>query len=115
MAQSGDSPGRFLAAWQVLMGRRVTPLQIHAEWLEYKVIFDDILSRLSTQLARQAKMEKDRIKRISIEAEEPTRRFVPRDRKAELRSRAATVRGLQSVASRILAGPATSNGEEEEP
>lgn len=49
------APGRLRSAWHVLMGTRVTPLQIQAEWLEYKLIFDDIMTRLGAQLARAAR------------------------------------------------------------
>ena len=86
---------RVVEAWRVLMGQRVTPVQIQAEWVEYKMIFEDILQRFSAQLARNAKMEKKRLKRLADDA--PTERpevVGPRDRKAELRSRAAAMRGL---------------------
>lgn len=86
---------RVIEAWRVLMGQRVTPVQIQAEWVEYKLIFEDILQRFSAQLARNAKMEKKRLKRLAEDA--PTERpevVGPRDRKAELRRRAAAMRGL---------------------
>ncbi len=86
---------RVVEAWRVLMGQRVTPVQIQAEWVEYKMIFEDILQRFSAQLARNAKMEKKRLKRLAEDA--PTERpevVGPRDRKAVLRSRAAAMRGL---------------------
>jgi len=86
---------RLIEAWRVLMGQRVTPVQIQAEWVEYKMIFEDILQRFSAQLARNAKMEKKRLKRLAEDA--PTSRpevVGPRDRKAELRAKAAAMRGL---------------------
>lgn len=36
---------------------------VMAQWLEYELIFNDILTRLSAQLARQAKIEKKRLDR----------------------------------------------------
>lgn len=56
-------PGRLVSAWRVLMGRALTPDQIVAEWIEYKQTFNDVLSKFSALLARQAKAEKDRIRR----------------------------------------------------
>lgn len=87
--------GRVRAAWLALRGERLVPQQIQSEWLEYQQIFESVLQRLSAQLARQAKSEKLRIE--SLIPEEPSRREPSRqDRKAELRSRAAEMRGLAS-------------------
>jgi len=41
--------------------------QVMAQWAEYELIFNDILTRLNAQLARQAKMEKKRIERSAQE------------------------------------------------
>ncbi len=68
------------------MGTRVTPLQLQAEWLEYKQIFSDILERFGAQLARDVKAEKKRLEREF--APEPS--VVPAAHpasKAELRSK----------------------------
>lgn len=43
-------------------------VQVMAEWAEYQLIFNDILVRLSAQLARQAKLEKSRLARMAEEA-----------------------------------------------
>lgn len=84
------------------MGRRTTPLQIEAEWLEYKMIFDDVLTRFSAQLARQAKAERAALKRQLQEPAEPAQVAVtpPTTRKAQLRSRAAVLRGLGPLMNR---------------
>lgn len=65
------APGKFRAAWSVLRGQRLVPLQVQAEWLTYQQIFDDVLQRLGAQLARQAKAESDRLKRYLRENPEP--------------------------------------------
>lgn len=77
------------------MGERLTPLQIHQEWVEYKQTFDDILTRWSASLARSAKAEKKRIESLMQQAE-PTHVQAPAgplSRKAALRSRVAAMRG----------------------
>lgn len=66
--QSPRPPGRLRAAWSVLRGQRLVPAQIQAEWLEYQLIFDDLLTRLSVSLARQAKAERKRLRRLVEEA-----------------------------------------------
>ncbi len=58
-----SAPGKFRAAWSVLRGQRLVPLQVQAEWLTYQQIFDDVLTRLGAQLARQAKSRSDELKR----------------------------------------------------
>lgn len=112
-------PGRLRGAWSVLLGERLVPVQIHAEWREYQQIFDDLLKRLSTQLARQAKAEKRRVRRLLEEAEpgseSSSRSDVqpPAGSKAELRSRAAAARGLSQLQLAINRGappPPPSNG-----
>ena len=91
-------PGRLRAALAVLLGERLVPLQIHAEWAEYQMAFDDLLKRLSAQLARQAKAERARVERL-LEAEAvpspslESQGFGPTSHpKAELYRRAAQAR-----------------------
>lgn len=85
------------------MGQRTTPRQIEREWLDYQQTFDDLLTRLGAQLARQAKAEKKRIRRLledGLEQPQPTHRAppsTPAERKAELRRRAAEARGYGGV------------------
>lgn len=98
-AEIQDEPpriGRWRAAWRVLRGDRLVPLQIQVEWLEYRQIFDDLLKRFGAQLARQAKAEKKRLER---QLQEEGLREVPADPpsssrhpKAELYRRARAVR-----------------------
>jgi len=57
------APGRVASALAVLFGRRLTPLQIEAEWVEYKGVFQDLLGRHGALLARMAKAEKERLDR----------------------------------------------------
>lgn len=119
MADDKPRPvGRLRAAWHVLMGQRVTPAQQMAEWLEYKLIFDDILTRLGAQLARQSKAHKDSLKRnidASLAPEAPIHATSPElahaAHKAELRQRAAAARGL-SMPMRHVAGAITPAVEE---
>lgn len=100
--QNGAKPepreGRLLAAWRVLMGQRVTPQHIVAEWVEYQQIFNDLLERWSAKLARDAKAEKERIKRldkVDVAAVQPV---LPKlDSKQELRRRVAGMRGFGLV------------------
>lgn len=95
--QNGANPepkvGRWRAAWYVLTGQRVTPQQIQADWVEYQCIFNDLLERWSAKLARDAKAEKERIKRLDIPTPEV---HVPQvtDTKQELRRRVANMRGF---------------------
>ncbi len=88
-------PGRLRGALSVLRGQRLVPLQLQAEWFEYQQIFDALLKRLSAALARQARSEKTRIESLPGLAEPAARRPPsPGDHKADLRSRAAAMRGL---------------------
>ena len=90
--------GRIRAAWYVLMGQRVTPQQLQADWVEYQQIFNDLLDRWSAKLARDARAEKDRIKRLDVP--QPTNQPVPpTDTKTELRRRVANMRGFGLVES----------------
>lgn len=88
---------RWVHAWRVLRGHELSNVQLQAEWLEYKLIFNDILSRFSAQLARNAKVEKKRIvKQLELDVPAPpaVAPVGPRD-KSELRRRAAAMRGIQ--------------------
>jgi len=95
--QNGANPapriGRLRAAWYVLMGQRLTPQQILAEWVEYQQTFNDLLERWSAKLAREARNEKDRIKRLDIP---PPVEQTPQvaDVKQELRRKVANMRGF---------------------
>jgi len=97
--------GRWRSAWQVFLGRRTTPLQIEAEWLEYKLVFEDILTRLGAQLARVAKAEK---KRLDVQLEPPQLDLEPQGTsKQALRVKISRMRGVPRVRGR---GPAQPNG-----
>lgn len=89
---SPQPPGRVAQAWGVLRGRYMTDVALQAEWLEYKQVFTDILTRFGAQLARQAKYEKERVKRELEEEETPTPTFDPHSRKVELYRRANALR-----------------------
>lgn len=110
--QNGANPdgkiSRIRAAWYVLLGQRVTPQQIAVEWAEYQHIFGDILERWSAMLARQARVEKDRIKRLDMPRE--TNIAPPISNKAELRSKVAQMRGLTRP---VLAAAANEKEREE--
>lgn len=99
-------PGRLRSAWSVLRGQRLVPLQIQMEWLEYQQIFDDVLKRFSAQLARQARAEKDRLKKMMPEPSSEGRSQPDvhplsdhLSRKNALRSRVARARGVPGPAS----------------
>jgi len=62
---AGRRSSRWSAAWSVLRGERLTPPQIEAEWAEYQLVFGELLQRLSAMLARQAKYEKQRARRLA--------------------------------------------------
>lgn len=96
-ANAGPKIGRIRAAWYVLMGQRVTPQQILAEWVEYQQTFNDLLERWSAKLAREARNEKDRIKRLDVPVALPPPE--PTDTKTELRRRVANMRGFGLVES----------------
>jgi len=81
------------AAWYVLTGQRVTPQQIQADWVEYQMIFNDLLERWSAKLARDAKAEKDRIKRLDAATHVAPAATVS-DTKQELRRRVANMKGF---------------------
>jgi hypothetical protein len=83
------------SAWHVLRGRRMVPLQIQFEWLEYQQLFDDLLKRFGAQLARSAKAEKKRVAKLFDQPKqsEPTAAVpVGPTSKSELRARARELR-----------------------
>lgn len=55
---------RLAGAWHVLMGQRLVPFQIQAEWVSYQRVFGQQLEQMSSYLARQAKAETKRLARI---------------------------------------------------
>ncbi|GMR14269.1 MAG: hypothetical protein BMS9Abin29_2514 [Gemmatimonadota bacterium] len=100
-------PGYFRSLWHVLRGRSLVPDEILWQWFEYQQVFNDLLQRYSAQLARAAKAEKSRIKALSEALDpQPSSRPLPRSHKAELRARAAALRGL-GVPSRTHEGPSS--------
>lgn len=98
-----DPPGRLRSAWSVLRGQRVTPLQMQVEWIEYKLIFNDILTRFGAQLARDVQAEKRRVKK-ELSQSQPAPTAVPSS-KAAVRSRVASM-VLGGRLSRGVAEPA---------
>jgi hypothetical protein len=86
---------RWRLALDVLLGKPVVPQQIYLEWLEYRVLFDDLLKRFGAQLARNAKAEH---KRIRETLDGPSRRDVaaqiPSAGKARVRAIIAQQRGI---------------------
>lgn len=95
---------RLRASAAVMRGHRLVPQQIHAEWIEYQQLLDDLLKRLSAQLARQAKAEKVRVKQLleqqqtHLELAQEHAAHVPlrNGRKSELRRRFASQLGLRA-------------------
>lgn len=71
------------------MGRRRVPFQIEAEWIEYKIAFDDIYTKLNAALARQAKLQKGLMKQIVAQEEDPQQTELELDPKAAVRRKAA--------------------------
>lgn len=101
-------PGRLRSAVQVLLGQRLVPAQIQAEWLEYQLIFGDLLQRQSAMLARAAKEERKRLRRLSEHSVSESPPHVtqldllpPASRKAALRSQAADRLGLGPFRSKL--------------
>lgn len=114
---------RLRASAQVLRGHRLVPAQIHSEWIEYQQLLDDLLKRLSAQLARQARSEKARVKKLLEEQQleiEPTERAPAMamngvGRKSELRRRFATQLGLRPHSNAVRAPQVHPVEEEESP
>lgn len=100
-------PGRFVSAWSVLRGQRLTPLQVQHEWLTYKQVFDDVLNRLGAQLARQQKLHGERLKQLLAEGggEQVVDHGSAADRKDALRQRFAQSRGLIALHPQSSAQP----------
>lgn len=70
-----NQPNRREGVWirlRALLSRKRTPdpsiASVMAQWAEYELIFNDILMRLNAQLARQAKVEKKQLERLTREA-----------------------------------------------
>ena len=105
---------RLRAAWRAYWGVDPSIVTVMAEWAEYELIFTDILTRLSAQLARQAKLEKRKIdKHLAAEAPHPVVQTALPTTKQALRSQAA----VQMYGSRIgelLARKQSNGGEQDE-
>jgi len=111
--------GRISSAWKVLRGERLVATQIQAEWVEYQQIFQGQLEQLSAYLARSAKAERRRLRRLQEERDElsdqalqpdPLSRPAPplsphSSRKAELRRLVAARVGLAPPQSRNQQSP----------
>lgn len=114
---------RIRASAQVLKGHRLVPMQIHAEWIEYQQLLDDLLKRLSAQLARQARSEKARLRKLledqssQLELEPSSRPHVVRGngRKSELRRRFASQLGIRAPSNAVLELEPPPAPEEESP
>jgi len=79
---------------------------MQVEWIEYKLIFNDILTRFGAQLAREIQVEKRKAKR---EEKEQTQAAPPRvpSAKAAVRTRVASM----LLGGRLSGGaPAVPNG-----
>ena len=88
-------PGRMGSAWSVLRGQRLVPVQIQAEWLTYRQIFDDVLTRLGAQLARQAKAHAKSVRaQLDLGLPESQEAGSLTERKHALRMRFAQARGM---------------------
>lgn len=90
----------------------MVPAQIQAEWVEYQLIFDDLLSRMSVSLARQAKAERKRLRRLAEEGPPPSQSDHPQlsllpgqSPKAALRSAAADRLGLGPLRQQLASQP----------
>lgn len=96
---------RWRAAWRVLRGDPLVPEQIMQDWLNYRLLFDDLLKRWGAMLARQAKADHARLREQL--AAEPTHRepAKPRSRKEEVRARAAELRGLAPLRRSVGVAP----------
>jgi len=92
------------------------PDQIVAEWVEYQQIFSDLLKRFSASLARQAKADKtratDQVEALG-ESTTPSFQNQPVSKKAELRSKAAAMRGITRPGSTNRLQHTLENGEGE--
>lgn len=104
-----SEPGRWGSAWSVLRGQRLVPVQIQAEWLTYRQIFDDVLTRLGAQLARQAKAHNESLRaqlELGVLDQETQAKGSLSDRKDALRQRFAQSRGLHVLRPQNAAQPA---------
>lgn len=87
--------GRLKASWRVLRGEALTPPQVLAQWIEYQIVFDGILDKLSVSLARLAKRDIRELKKNlevltdgQTHKAEEARPTTIKERKAALRRRA---------------------------
>jgi len=90
--------GRWRAAWLVLMGQRVLPQQMQAEWALIQASAADMFNKFNTLAARLVKAERRALQSTLVEPS-PTPPVVPAGsagRKAELRARLSISRGLRS-------------------
>ncbi len=97
---------RLAGAWSVLRGERLAPLQLQAEWLDYRLMLDDVLKRLGAQLARQAKAETGRLKQLltDVGEAEPAGPPSSRHHKVDLYRRAHAI-GLGLPAQASISAP----------
>ena len=91
-----DPPGRVAAAWGVLRGRYIVDPMLQAEWAEYKLAFTDLIVKFNAMLARLARAQQKEAE-SRLQEEERHAPQTPTDRKAELRHRAAALRGYPTV------------------
>lgn len=97
---SSRPPGRLRSALQVLRGQALVPDQIVWEWMEYQQRFNDLLTRFSALLARQAKSEKRRAEKA---LEEPSHRQpASPSSKAELRAMYGPLVARRHVGPRVV-------------
>jgi len=80
----------------VLRGQSLVPDQIHWEWAEYQISFNDLLQKFSALLARNAKAAKAAALHDLPSSSPDHRAPVHASHKSELRSRAAALRGLSA-------------------
>jgi len=94
---------RLRGAWQVLMGERLVPFQVQAEWLLYQTAFQSQLEVMGAYLARAAKAEKKKNTEAAeaLSAEPDTQPTFPVDdrkqRKIALHRRHAANGGIPQI------------------
>lgn len=84
----------------MLLGRKQTSAQMLAEWVELRSDVVDILERQAAMLARIAKRDKKlAMRELDQIAAEPDTPVMPtmRSHKAELRARAAALKGIRPM------------------
>lgn len=68
--QSNPRGGVWARVWSLIHGRRAphpSIAQVMAQWAEYELLFNDMLTRFNALLARQAKAEKATLARLAAE------------------------------------------------